>query len=359
MTVRIGRMTFSDWVSLPFEDGWTDTFIFRIDTRACIPPFDYAPLLNRMAAHTLSKRSSASLWVQVEGPGEWFAAELRRSLRGLRLPFAVTCAGADPAYLDFSRAPALLYSRSQPPPVVADRPPSVSHAELRCLQALARMRAGDGSEVASLAGLSDEVTEGLLRNLEQKKWVECTSNEDRCLVWHARSKGLSAALRSWGVPTGVEFTAREEENLQDVGSGHRRLARLWPAWLKSAWPRAEVWAGWSEVGLPGASVIPDALAWGRIQGYETLFWLEVGDGHKSRAEITQVTRKRLEQARKLCARSGVRLVYTQLSTPWVHESARWACVQLADEVAVVLGNWRRFGELPVLEWGRVISNILN
>ena len=29
--------------------------------------------------------------------------------------------------------------------------------------------------------------------------------------------------------------------------------------------------------LPETSVCPDALAWGRIQGFETLFWLEVGD----------------------------------------------------------------------------------
>ena len=83
MTVRIGKMTFSDWVSLPFQDGWSDTFIFRIDPQACIPPFEYAPLLKRMAAHTFSKRSSASLWVQVDAHGEWYAAEVIRSLKSL------------------------------------------------------------------------------------------------------------------------------------------------------------------------------------------------------------------------------------------------------------------------------------
>ena len=45
MTVRIGNMTFSDWVSLPFEGGWTDTFIFRIDAQACLPPFRLRPAL--------------------------------------------------------------------------------------------------------------------------------------------------------------------------------------------------------------------------------------------------------------------------------------------------------------------------
>jgi len=348
-------MTFSDWTSLSFEGGWSDTFIFRVDPLACIPPFEYAPLLRRMAAHTLSKRPSASIWVQVGGPGEWFIAELRRCLRGLRLPFAVTHRGAALTYLDFSRAPALLHSRSQTPPEVTDQPPSVSPAELKCLQSLARMQVGDVAEVASLAGLPGEVTERLLCNLEQKKWVERALKESGYLFWQTRNKGLSAALRSWGVPKGVEFIAREEENLQDVGNKHRHLARLWPFWLKSAWPQAEVWSGWSEVGIPRVSVIPDGLAWGQLQGYETLFWLEVGDGHKSRAEITELTARRLKQALKLSGPSGMRLVYTQLSTPWVHDAVRWGCMNLSEDVAVVLGHWKRFGQLPMAEWGRVVG----
>lgn len=87
-----------------------------------------------------------------------------------------------------------------------------------------------------------------------------------------------------------------------------------------------------------------------------MFWLEVGDDHKDRDEITEVTTKRLDQARNLCERTGVRLVFAQLSTNWVHEAARWACVDLPDEVAVVMGSSRRFGELPVIEWGKVIPN---
>ena len=126
---------------------------------------------------------------------------------------------------------------------------------------------------------------------------------------------------------------------------------MWTSWLKSAWPQAEIWTGWSEVRIPGLSVIPDGLALGRIQGYETLFWLEVGDDHKDRDQITEITTKRLDQARELCEWTGIRLVYVQLSTNWVHESARWACVDLPSEVAVILGDSRRFGELPVLEWG--------
>ena len=368
MTVLIGKMTFSDWVSLPFQDGWSDTFIFRIDAQACIPPFEFAPLLKRMAAHTFSKRSSASLWVQVDAPGEWYPAEVIRSLKGLAVPFVVTRAGITPNYVNFSFPPPLLYSQSQPPPAVEDKQQSVSQGELRCLQALGRMEKGSEQEVASQAGLPVDITSNLLDMLKAKKLavykISPKKRKDKSKpiqmdlfpLWHPRSRGLSIALRSWGVPTALDFKNRTEENLQQIGTPHRQVSRNWSERLKSAWPQAEIWASWSEVRLPEVSVLPDGLAWGRIQGFETLFWLEVGDGHKSKNKVTDITNMRLNQAMELCRRTGVRLVYTQLSTNWVLEAARWACVELPNDVAVVMGNIRRFGKLPFVEWGRTTSN---
>ena len=364
MTVRIGKMTFSDWISLPFQDGWSDTFIFRIDAQACIPPFEFAPLLKRMAAHTFSKRSSASLWVQVDAPGEWYAAEVIRSLKGLAVPFVVSRAGITPNYVDFSFPPPLLYSQSQPPPAVEDKQQSVSQGELRCLQALGRMEKGSEQEIASQAGLPVELTSNLLDMLKAKKLTvykispKIKSDKskpeqmDLFPLWHPRSRGLSIALRSWGVPTALDFKNRTEENLQQIGTPHRQVSRKWSDWLKSAWPKAEIWAGWSEVRIPGISVIPDALAWGKIQGYETLFWLEVGDEHKRRDKITDITTRRLDQAMVLCQRTGIRLAYAQLSANWVHEAARWGSVNLPEDVAVVMGSWRKFGKLPILEWSK-------
>lgn len=351
MTVRIGRMAFSDWISLSFAGGWSDTFIFRVDPLACIPPFEYAPPLKRMAAHVQGKRPGASLWVQVEGTGEWFLAELRRCLRGLRLPFAITHLDASPSHLRFSVPPRLWREPQRPPPSLPESFRPLLGEELRCLQALCRMKQGDGHETASLAGLSVGEATIHLHDLASKGLIVCLDGTQSSFIPSAR--GLSLALRSWNIPSGVAFTSRQEENLQDIGSKHRHLARLWPSWLKSAWPQAEVWTGWSEVRVPEVSVIPDGLAWGRFQGYETLFWLEVGDGHKSRAEITEVTARRLKQAQNLCARTGMRLVYVQLSPPWVHAAARWGCMNLSEDVAVVLGDWRQFGRLPMADWGRV------
>src|SRR5512142_3406569 len=117
-TVRVGDIIFADWVSLPMRNQYTDTFIFRISAYACVPPFNYAPLLERMVAHVRQKRSCASLWVQVDSPDDWFVLEVNKSLKGLKMPYAVTRAGATIDYVDFSYPPVLLSSRLPTPPDV-------------------------------------------------------------------------------------------------------------------------------------------------------------------------------------------------------------------------------------------------
>jgi len=367
MTVRIDDVTFSDWTSLQYPDGWTDTFIFRIDAHACIPPFNYAPLIRRLVAHVVNKRSCASIWVQVDSPGEWFIVEVRKSLQGLRLPYSVTQAGVKPEVLEFSCKPGIFENPPPHPPVVDGKMPTVSSDELRCLQALARMGQGLESEISSLAGLTRASTTICLGSLadqvlvthEMRQKIPPVRSKPKQIsfipYWYVKPRGLDLALRSWGAPRGVFFRKRREAHLRQLETDHRHISRLWPDWLRSAWLQAEIWTGWSEVRIPGMRVVPDGLAWGRVQGYETLFWLEVGDGHKSMEEIEQPTRKRCVYARKLCRRTGVRLAYTQLSTKWVHDTARWAFVDLTAEEAVVMGNLRRFGELPILEWGRVTN----
>jgi hypothetical protein len=369
MTVRVGDVTFSDWVSLEYEDGWTDTFIFRINALNGLPPFGYRPLLQRLVAHLNLKRRGASLWIQVDAPGDWYLAEVKRAiLPGLSLPYVVTRVGDVPDYRSFSYRPRLFYSSLHRPPAVEDGFSDVSQEELRCLQVLGRIVKGDEDEIASLAGIPEKETYKLLDILKNKEFVEHKISPkiqkekskpvqmDDAPLWHAVRDGLSIALRSWGVPNRMAFNSRKEGNLHQIGTPHRNTSRRWPAWLRSAWPQAEIWAGWSEVRLPEISVLPDGLAWGRIQGYESLFWLEVGDEHKSRKQIKEITKKRLDEAWEFCQVTGVRLVYTQLSVDWVQEAARWAFVNLPKEVAVVMGNKRKFWGLPNLEWGRLVIN---
>ena len=234
---------------------------------------------------------------------------------------------------------------------------------LKCLQVLGRIRKGNEDEVASLAGLSKNVTLDVLHALEKNRLVEykigMKIQKDKSKpvemapfpLWHPTRNGLSVALRSWGASKQVDFSKVKELHPDKICTPHRNTSRRWLAWLRFAYPRAEIWTGWSETLLPGISVYPDALAWGRIQGYETLFWLEVGDWHKSRKRIVKITKKRLTEAWKFCQKTSVRLVYAQLNVDWVQDAARWAFEKLPLDVAVVLGSRRRFGELPMLEWG--------
>lgn len=174
-------------------------------------------------------------------------------------------------------------------------------------------------------------------------------------MWHPTRPGVSIALRSWGASKQMDFSRVKELNPLQIGTPHRTISRRWLAWLRSAYPRAEIWTGWSETHLPVMSVFPDALVWGKIQEYETLFWLEFGDEHKSTEEIEEITKKRLKSALKFCQRTGVRLAYTQISPSWVQDTVRWVCNKLPPEAAVVMGNGRMFGKLPILEWGKTTA----
>ena len=363
-------MTFADWVSLPYDDGWTDTFIYRVSSQACLPPFAYAPIIKRLTTLKVRNlRKSMSLWVQVDSPGEWFAIELLHALRGLQVPYAVTD-GRMPEFADFSVPPWLGVSNSGRPPVVPDGPSLVLPEELLCLQALGRMVKGEPDEIASLTGLPVDDMAQMLLDLEQRELTifrtghrlmrgrrrEINTMPDPFPLWHITRRGTSFALRSWGVPRGALFypRVRQEQFLHLIPSKHRSKARMWPAWLKAAWPHAEIWTGWAEVRLPKMKTIPDALAWGRIRGYESLFWLEVGDNHKSRNRIEDDMRVRLRDALSLSRRTNVRVVFAFLGPKWVQDAAVWAFEKLPSEIGVVMAGWTKFGQLPALEWGKVM-----
>jgi len=337
------------------EGGWTDTFVFKVSAAACLPPFAYAPLIRRLVARkTRLLRSSLSLWVQVDAPGEWFAAELRRSLRGLQVPYAVTN-GREPEYIDFSFNPWLGHSNTGRPPNIDVPATMLSDAELRCLQALGRMIKGDEVEIASLTGLSVDVVEATLRELEKRELVifkvgqrivrkrGYKTQDDPYPLWHLKRQGLFLALRSWGVPKKVAFRERWERHLYHIATKHRHIGRLSIDWLMSRWGRdAEIWAGWAEVGIPRLRAIPDALAWGRLYGRETLFWVEVGDDHKSRMQIERKMQMRMNDALRLSRRTRMKSVFILLGPRWVQKATRWAFDEVGSEVLLVLDDWKAF-----------------
>ena len=363
MTVQLGEVTFSDWISLEYEGGFTDTFIFDIDALNGLPPFVFHPLLQRLVAELDKKRPGASLWIRVTSPGEWYLMEVKRSMTdGFSVPYVVTSKDKTPDYHSFSFGPRLFCPVLPRPPKVDDEFSHFSREELKCLQVLTRNLKGSLEEIASLAGLPETTTHDVLHGLKKKKKVIFKLGEvfqkdkskpkkmDPYPMWHPRRKGVSAALRSWGASEGVDFSKAKELNPDKICTPHRNTSRRWAAWLRSAYPRAEIWTGWSETKLPGIAFYPDALAWGRIQGYETLFWLEVGDNHKKREIIEAVTRRRLKTAIKFSRKTGVRLVYAQLSPDWVQEAASRSFTNLPPGTAIVKGNSKKFGNLSLVEW---------
>ena len=370
--VRIGEVRFSDWVSLELPGGYSDTFIFRLATTDGLPPADYAQVIRSLIPPVLKMRKSASLWVQVRGDpdrenkavqnqgdgikvretsgiGRWFIQEIRHALWGLAAPVAVTAESAWPQIWDFTFFPWVDHEPSPPPPPAEPylKGKSLSYSVLGCLRVLARADCAYTAEVASLANLSLTTVRKALRTLERSGYVQLIE-EGKYPYWKIRRPGLSIALRSWGLPPGCAFSNRKErgrsacnerqipkpKKRRSSAGRHRRTARLWPAWVRRAWPQAQIWTGWSEVSC--GRTRPDALCWGRLDGYETLFWLEVESGNTSSEILREKTIRRINQALIYARGFSVRLVFGLLGLPWVRREGLEVFHNLPDDVAVVV-----------------------
>jgi hypothetical protein len=325
-------------------------------------------------------RRGASLWVPVSDPGRWYFEEVKHILRVLPIPLAVTL-GRDrlPGISDFSCIPPV-YDEPCRGGVPVEEPNAfrLSDHALSCLFVMTRLVAAYTGEVASGCLISDTTCRAALWELEKAGYVEykCDpyidshlisaqrlasqgskkkKNEEPRPYWRIRRPGLSAALRAWGVPPEAEF-GRRTERTRLLDSTHRRRSRQWPAWLQKAFPHANIYAGWSEVGISALRSNPDALAWGRMHGVETLFWLEVESGKSSRKLILDKTVTRWLKATGYARAVGVHLVFVFLAMPWVREAARLAFTDVPPHSAVVVADWSRsnFGQLPYSKWGEVV-----
>jgi len=382
MPVRVGTAIFDDWKAMEYPPaGWTDTFILVVRHDEGLPPGDFAEGLKKLFGPLRKLRPGASVWVKVDAPGEWYAREVRRVLRGTELSIAVTYADViQPKAESYSFPPYTIKVPSGPPP---DAEPmnlkGLSDEPLACLRVLARVGTAYTAEVSALTGIGMDRTRKLLRSLLDQGFTEYIADHvtpaapkprqmtmigEKAIArknpeekksypfWKVTRTGTSIALRSWGLPPEYQFSERREHRTP-MDSRHRRVSRQWPAWVRKAWPHAEVWAGWSEVRIKGLAATPDALAWGLMGGYESLFWLEVESGHASRELIQKKLARRLSQATAYAESLKVRLVFVLLAMPWVQEAARTALVGISDTTACLAGTWSEFGKLPVAEWGRV------
>lgn len=218
----------------------------------------------------------------------------------------------------------------------------------RILRILARLKTAHTPEITSLAGLSETHVRNLLRQLQAERLIE-RKQVGKYLGWEIRNKGLRLAHRSWNVPKGSHF-AKDRGEFRYAGERHRRVARMWRAWLEAAYPSVEIWECWTEV--PVRYGIPDALAWGTHRGQEILFWLEVGSGHSSRKTMEANYGRRLELVYAHAARWQLPIVFCILGLPWVVDNFRWCFPNMNPWVALIGYDWQEFGKLPDYEFGQ-------
>jgi hypothetical protein len=345
-------------------DLYADTCILQISSQDCMPPFSYCKILSKLGHAILKTRATGCLWIQVHSPGLWFPLEVRRGLRDLKLPVAVTLADTTLTLSDFNVLPWTSRKPLSPGPIAASWNDSVSIQEVNCLRVLARLKSASTEEIASLAGFSTSPTFKMLTHLEVKKYIshviprringEFIQKFDYIHpYWRPTRVGVSIALRSWHVLPGTLSTWRLEA-AHGEGNRHRRTARRWVGYLKRDLGEVvEIWVGWTEVFLAGLHVVPDALAWGRMEGIETLFWLEVESGHISGEKVIQNTIRRFQAASHYAAEREVRLVFAVMGRPWVRKVVQTAFKDIRPEEAVIIGDWKDFGQLAGIRWGSI------
>jgi hypothetical protein len=315
-------------------------------------------------------------------PGKWYFDEMKYALRQASIPVAVTPGRTIPQLLDFSKPPGI-YSMpcSKPEPSKPLPVADLTENALRSLLAMARFTTAYTNEVECSLVLGEVASRTALRKLAKRGYIEYHPNDgnidthlflfwqrpsskkragqkwngDYWPYWKIRRPGISAALRAWGVPSGIRFDYRLERT-RLLNSHHRRRSRQWPKWVSLALPHAEIYAGWNEVSIPEIRARPDALAWGRIHEAETLFWLEVESGAFSRNRIVEKTTVRWMKAKAYAGAVGVHLIFVLLGMPWVRDAARIAFTDIPGDCAVIISSWHRlnFGKLPYPKWGEAV-----
>jgi len=293
------------------------------------------------------------LWVELDAPGTWYADELHR-LTSCSSKLVISPPGVTPEPVDFPQPHNLLTQSPiqdifRLPDCRPSTPISMHPSVLRVLRTLARLERAQTLEIASLAGFGKSYTHTLLQKLVQLGYTH-SGKVWRYPGWILTHSGLRQAHLSWNLPPKLSFRRYRREHSR-AGPRHRRIARLWRAWLEEAFPyHLKVWDCWTEFAMhPG---FPDALAWGVWQGQETLFWLEVDTGHASEDELRSTYRTRYHRALIHAAQVNIPTVFVLLSMPWVLRAVVPIFNNISDKMAVIAEDWRRFGELPVPEFGR-------
>jgi hypothetical protein len=328
-----------------------DVFKHSLSATDGLPPNAQARIIDLISNQLKKARPSPALWVSLDAPGTWYLRELQR-LAKRRIPIAILPADQVPQDAwDFKPYPAP-HHVSRPEEHWLARPFRVEDyglkaSMLRILRILARLKTGHTREITSITGFSKTHVRHLLKELQADNLIEW-KRIGKYEGWEIRMKGLRLAHRSWNIPKGSHFTQYRRE-FRYAGERHRRVARMWRAWLEAAYPGIEIWESWTEVPLQKG--IPDALAWGRHRGRELLFWLEVDSGHSSKEIMKRNYRGRVWNAYDHAKEWGIPIVFCVMGPPWVVDEFPFCISRTLPNLAMIGHDWREFGRLPDYEIG--------
>lgn len=343
-----------EWTPIPIANNGkviVDVFKCSLSATDGLPPYAQARIVDLIANQLMKARPRACLWVSVDAPRSWYLHEMQRFVKR-KMPIVILPAGQAPKD-HWGFTPHGYPSLAENAPMPQTQPPfdlanfGYKTNVLRVLRILARLGTAHKPEIASLAGLSETYIRTLLKKLQAANLIE-RKRIGKYDGWAIRSTGLKLAHRSWNIPKGSHFKKHRGE-FRYAGERHRRVSRMWRAWLEAAYRNIEIWECWTEV--PVKYGIPDSLAWGTHNGKETLFWLEVDTGHSSTKTIEANYRRRLQLAYGHAQKWQIPIVFCIMGPTWVVARFSWNIPRVSTWVAVIGHDWRDFGKLPLYEFG--------
>ncbi len=342
------------WEPMRWSSNWIDLFRYPVNSRDGLPASARAEAILAVMKQLKKYRKSPSLWVAVDGPGTWYISELGHALFGCYQSIAVSTPDTKVSMSSFFRLPGAYSAKPSAPSFLASvfdefSLPQKERTKLQVLRTLARMSIAGTKEIASASGYSHTYMRKLLPELAQERYVlyhesGIKEKKFKTPVWQIKRTGIQYAQRSWNIPDNVRFKGIRVEQKYG-GQKHRKISRLWWAWLKKAYGSDyEIWQTWSEPSLGDAH--PDALAWGSYQGLETLAWLEVESGKKSRMQTIRDIMYRYDRACIIAEAYDLQAIFVVLAQPWVLRSLQKGIrFSIPSNMAIVFENWRNAGYL--------------
>jgi hypothetical protein len=339
------------------DDLVLDSFRHFISAGDGLPPYSQARIIDAIANELRkSGRPDPCLWVSVDAPGTWYIEEIIRLVKH-KIPILVLPAGkrmeSNWDYKPHARPQARPAEIPQLGHRFALEDYELTKSALRVLRILARFRSAYTREITSLAGFSETHVRTQLRGLQADNLIE-RKKIGKYDGWQIRQNGLRLAHRSWNIPKGMHFAPFRRE-YRYAGERHRRVARMWREWLEKAYSDTEIWECWTEV--PVQRGIPDALAWGRHNGREMLFWLEVDTGHTSRKKMKKIYSQRIQLAGRHAYTWAIPIVFCIMGPRWVVTSICDLRLDISSRLAIIAHEWWNVGRLPMYRMGEMTHDL--